>query len=757
MRFAGRLLIVLAAVLAAGTAGCGGMVRDVRLSLLTQGNRHHDLIGKVQPRLDQGRKVPSYHLMLLCEGYYQTRNYDRLLAAADALEASVKAGDRDYNGGDMSLYPDLYRARAYLDLGQYDRALEHATRAEGQIRSNTWQQAQTVDVQGVLGLAHALQGNLDAAHRNADAIYEVFNFMTMIGPERQAARARIYMATREFDKALEAIQDPSAKANVVFRMFYDEAFQEIPKYFILNKSLYETGRVDEAKKGYDRLLAHPQIRQLGGIYWIVLYDRARIASGEGNEAEAVELLERAAQVVESQRASINTEAGRIGFVGDKQAIYQSLVARLLAQNQTEAAFEYVERAKARALVDLLASQKSFSAGAGRTAEVQSKLDELRQAEAELAALAPPEADAAEARTRGIAVKLRQDLAAAAPEAASLVTVSAPTVAEIRALLAPDEALVEYYYSDDGLWAFVVTKDGLEAKKLGRAGLEQNVLNLQAALSSAAGKDPAARGRALYTQLFAPVSDGLRQTRLIVVPHGVLHYVAFNALHSGSGYLIDRYTLRVLPSASVLGFLRSRKDRQSRGALVLGNPDLGDPAFDLRFAESEAVSVGNLAPGATVLLRKEATKAAVESSGADYGRLHLATHGVFDAGRPLDSALLLAPSPGDDGRLRVADLYALHLDADLVTLSACETAMGQVASGDDVVGFTRGLLYAGASSVVSSLWQVDDQATRDLMVRFYTNLRTMDKQAALRQAQLAIKRSKPHPYYWAAFVLTGNAE
>jgi CHAT domain-containing protein len=97
-----------------------------------------------------------------------------------------------------------------------------------------------------------------------------------------------------------------------------------------------------------------------------------------------------------------------------------------------------------------------------------------------------------------------------------------------------------------------------------------------------------------------------------------------------------------------------------------------------------------------------------------------------------------------------------LNADLVTLSACETALGKVATGDDVVGFTRGFLYAGARSLISSLWQVDDQATRDLMVAFYSNLQSMTKDEALRQAQLKVKKQYQHPYYWAAFVLTGSA-
>jgi CHAT domain-containing protein len=101
-----------------------------------------------------------------------------------------------------------------------------------------------------------------------------------------------------------------------------------------------------------------------------------------------------------------------------------------------------------------------------------------------------------------------------------------------------------------------------------------------------------------------------------------------------------------------------------------------------------------------------------------------------------------------------DIYSLRLSADLVTLSACETALGKVNPGDDVVGLIRGFLYAGASSIVASLWQVDDAATSELMDRFYTALTKTDKREALRKAQIDMMKKYEHPFYWAAFQLTG---
>jgi CHAT domain-containing protein len=207
---------------------------------------------------------------------------------------------------------------------------------------------------------------------------------------------------------------------------------------------------------------------------------------------------------------------------------------------------------------------------------------------------------------------------------------------------------------------------------------------------------------------------------------------------------------------VLRFLRAPQAASRAGILALGNPDLGDPKMDLRFAEEEALAVVQKVPQSRALVRKEASESALRRFGAAFSYLHFATHGEFNADAPLESALLLAKDERADGLLTVNKLYSLRLDADLVTLSACETGLGKVASGDDVVGLTRGFLYAGASTVVASLWKVDDRATAALMTRFYDELRSGDKREALRAAQLATREKFLHPFFWAAFQLTGSA-
>ena len=748
----------LLASLAPGLGGCS-LSEDLYVGKLAQGNRHHELIEHLEQKLDRGEYVPTKRLLFLCGAYYHVRRYDQLLSTSDLMAKQISNGDSNWTGDDLTVYPYQFRAKAYLDLGQYSKAIQEASAAydllhqENREKQNLYK-SQAIEILGILGVAYSMVGRVDKAREILDLLRRPDLNAEMLRPARSTALARIHIANGEFGKALRQIRSPGAEVGGYLKVWYDTTFQDMPKKFILSKCLYETGHVDEARKHYDQLLGHPRIRQLGGIYWLALFDHARIARADGNVVEAIGLLGQAVDVVEQQRGSITTEAGRIGFVGDKQAVYHELVSVLLTEGRHAEAFEYVERSKARALVDLLASQKKIAAPGADSDRADTMLRRLAKAEHDLRILGDPRDKHGDDRTRGVIVGLKQELSAKAPELASLVTVTNAPAREIQAMLAPDEALLEYYYSDKEFFVFILTREGLAAQKLSRPGLEENARAFREAVSRSRSTDYLRSSQALHGQLIRPTAGLLAGKKLIVVPHGVLHYVPFAALHSGGEYVIDRHSIRVLPSASVMKFLKERQ-AGAGGLLALGNPDLGKPKLDLPSAQQEAVSIAKMVKGSKVLLRKDATETSVKRQGGRFAMLHFATHGTFRPDRPLNSALLLARDAENDGLLRVAELYSLRLNADLVTLSGCETALGKVANGDDVVGFTRGLLYAGTSSIVSSLWKVPDKATRDLMVDFYGNLSKTDKQEALRQAQLRTKERHPHPYYWAAFVLTGR--
>jgi CHAT domain-containing protein len=225
---------------------------------------------------------------------------------------------------------------------------------------------------------------------------------------------------------------------------------------------------------------------------------------------------------------------------------------------------------------------------------------------------------------------------------------------------------------------------------------------------------------------------------------------------GDQYVVDRFSLRITPSASALVYLKTDKPEKPGRLLALGNPDLGDSRYDLPQAQAEALGVAQMFPNSRALLGRDATKDAVRKLGSAFSILHFASHGTFDSDAPLNSGLSLAGPSEAVGRLTVTDLYALRLDAQLVTLSACDTGLGKILNGDDVIGLTRGFLHAGARSVMASLWSVDDSATAQLMISFYRELDSHGMREALRLAQINTRAAHPEPLYWAAFEVMGSA-
>jgi CHAT domain-containing protein len=266
-------------------------------------------------------------------------------------------------------------------------------------------------------------------------------------------------------------------------------------------------------------------------------------------------------------------------------------------------------------------------------------------------------------------------------------------------------------------------------------------------------------------LIAPVAEtGLLagKTRLILVPHAELQYLPFAALIDTSGrFLVQRYELAMTPSASVWIALGDRPAGPAGAGVLAFAPRLGT----LPGASQEVATIQRLAGAdAQVLTGGAATESAFRRLGPSRRVLHLATYGVLNKQNPLFSFVKLAPDGAEDGRLEVHEVFGLHLAADLVVLSACQTGLGSgaladVPAGDDWVGLTRAFLHAGARHVVATLWAVDDWATAALMERFYgPPYVAVEPARALAESQRALLATpaSAHPFYWAGFVAVGGA-
>ena len=751
---------LLALVLAAPAWALSG---NEQVSLAGAGKFDQLALGIEQMVGREPMKVADWHA--LCFAYSRIKRYSRILDCLNNLEKALAGRDkRSRLFGLDDATPTVYqmRAEALIELGQYEQAMAQTERVLAWFRD---EQSDDLDIKinalAARSLASGLMGKRADAEKYAAELDAVP--MSMLGGDyigaKSLALARVNMALGRWQKTLDALaQDrtlglrsflDNLASGAFLRGINNWVWIELPRGFMQNKALFELGRLDEAKLGYDRMLGVPQMAANGEIYWLVLLDRARIAVTENQLELAADLYAKAASVVEQQRASINTEANKIGFVGDKQAIYAGLVEVQFKLGRYAAGFETMERAKSRALVDMLASRSTFVTPKRAhldAAQIQKVMDRLGQEDLDArqqidVSLTPRSIAAA----RVLATELPPDLA-------SLVSVSALDVAEVQSLLGADEALLMYFAHGTRLYATLVQRGTVSGVAIDSLGLEAEVRKLRENLQKQ--DEVAPQLKALYTRLIAPLAGSLNVNRLTIVAHGALHYLPFAALNDGKQDLIDRFNLRMLPSASVLKYLRPAQSDKLEHMLILGNPDLNNAAYDLPGAQLEAEKLAEHFAAQNLLLRKKASKTAFNALAGDASFIHVASHGQFDAAKPLHSGLILAPDAQNDGRLSVSDLYQLQLDAEMVTLSACETGLGAVANGDDVVGLTRGFLYAGASTVIASLWQVDDDATAYLMMRMYEHIQRGGRRDALRQAQLETRAKFAHPVYWASFYLTG---
>jgi CHAT domain-containing protein len=367
-------------------------------------------------------------------------------------------------------------------------------------------------------------------------------------------------------------------------------------------------------------------------------------------------------------------------------------------------------------------------------------------------------------------------------------------------------LLAYWVGSRETLVWVVTPDGaIEVRRvpIEAARLEALVVAASSGPASAVAPPTPANGqpigvptppgesrgrelRELYTLLIAPVRSILQRagaTRLTVIPHGPLFRVSFAALQDERGhYLVEGYELHYAPAAGVLRFTeRNRHGGSAQTALLVADPalpsaTLGETLPPLPGARQEVADAARrMGPKAELLTGRQATEARVRELLAGRDLLHFATHGIVSDRDALGSYLALAPSGTDeasDGRLTSAEIYGLNLSADLVVLSACRSGAGQI-TGDGIIGLTRGFFYAGAPSVMATLWDVADAPSQFLMRRFYTHWRAGGtKVGALRAAQLdliralragTVKAQTPfgpatlpeRPEYWAAFVLLGE--
>jgi hypothetical protein len=383
---------------------------------------------------------------------------------------------------------------------------------------------------------------------------------------------------------------------------------------------------------------------------------------------------------------------------------------------------------------------------------------------------PPARDGWREQTQGLERRLRrlEDRLSATRGLGGLF--ATPADAEsVQQRLSPAEALVQYFFAGDELVAFVVRDRQIRAfLDLGSADdvaqlVERFHFQIARAVARAAWPEIPDTGLMedvefelgeLHRLLLSPLAEALEgAARLVIVPHGALHVVPFHALHDGRQYVLDEREVAYAPSASLMLRLIERGG-PAPGALaaplVVGVPDREAPLI-----EQEAAAVAGVFRKPRVLTGPEATAERFAELAPGSGLIHLACHGRFSATNPMLSGLKLA-----DRWVTVRDLYGLRLPGAVVALSGCDTGRGALAGGDEMMGLARAFFVAGASALVLSLWPVNDESAAILMASAYRLWQNDGAArgtlaAALRKAQCELRRKRPHPAYWAPFLVMGN--
>ncbi len=728
---------------------------------------------------------------------------EALAELGEALEAFRALGDRRWQG---TVFHEL--GSIYYGLGDWSQAAAHYQQAL-KLQREVGDRAQEASTLINLGLVASHLGRLREAfedHQRALALKRE------VGDGWGEGRA-----LTQLGRSALALGDTAAALDALSRAV--ERLRAVGSRADEAEALRSRGEVflglGQPEKGLEDLRAALALDQSAGYPAGEGEAEHALAQGEhrlGHAAEARAHAAAALALFEGLRTRVG-DPDLLASLSDREHHAYELQLELLMEAHRadpgagfdRQALESSERARARTLVELLGE-----AGVEAGPEVDPALLERRKsllsrlsAKAERSARQPAgDPRRADLEAEQSALLRDLDLVDAeirerSPGYASLTEPRPLSTAGIQALLDPGMLLLSYALGEQRSYLWAVTPEAVASFELpGRAEIEPLARRLHQELSAfdvETRRREALDAAALGRLLLGPVADRLGGRRLVVVADGALQYVPFAVLVSPgepAEPLIVRHEIVELPSASALAVQRSvlaRRPPAPKRLAVLADPvfDASDPrvkpappvqraaaaergsSFErLPASRQEAEAIAALAPAgeSLVALDSAASKELVLSGRlADYRIVHFATHGVIDAEHPALSGLVLSRVGPDgsprEGFLHLRDIYNLRLDADLVVLSGCRTALGKETHGEGMIGLTRGFLYAGARRVVASLWPVEDQATAALMRRLYGALwkTGLAPAAALREAQLEIRRERRwrDPYYWAGFVLEGD--
>ena len=524
------------------------------------------------------------------------------------------------------------------------------------------------------------------------------------------------------------------------------------------------------------------------------YIKGLLSEAAGQGDAALKWYLRAVELLEKDRSFLYDERTRGTFVEDKVEFYYTAILNLLDRHRIRDAFELMERSRSRVMSDLLATKNIALSSLnerllyanmlqlrGEIAQLQACLFSARNAKKVTADCRSLPVDVTNNKTvsrgaalvdavdtqAGINISALQTLleqrqknyqtilgrmAEDTPKLAHLLISEPVKLKTLQKTLARDKSeMIAYLSLESQLLIWHIGPDSIQVRSvfLPRSVLQDKIERVRKSLVDPKRAYDEKTAYELYLYLISPVVQWIKSDHLVIVAHEDLHYLPFQALPiaPGADYLGEKYQLSYAPGATVLASLAPAGKLLNPRLLAIADPSL-------QYAPTEVAAIGQRYSGPVI---KDALpmEADVRKWTAGKELLHLAVHGRFTGTEPLLSYLYFQAGQGDDGKLTAAEMYGLPLDdARLVVLSACETGNVRATHANEVIGMMRGLLFAGADSLLLSAWKIDDQATAQWMQAFYDAAEQQPPAAAARAAIRTLRTNAHyrHPYYWSPFLL-----
>jgi CHAT domain-containing protein/Tfp pilus assembly protein PilF len=706
----------------------------------------------------------------------------------------------------------------YLEMGIHDQALEYLEKAlsiDKQFGSN---EDIAKDLNSI-GVAFRRKGlislNKEDFNKAIDYFKQCLKLAKEIGDIKTeikvlnnigsifAEEANIFTEKEKYIEAMKYFESALKKA---------EEKQDLREIGIVLTNIgfvyYNQGNYEESSKSLDRVIKLDYESMGGDFLWEALLYKGDSHVRQNKFDEAIKDYEDSINIIENIRSTINLEELKAKFLGTDKRIepYQNLINLFVTLHDSETqkyyaqeAFKFLEKAKARAFLDNLElSSIDITQGVDpelliREKEVMKNYLNLRR-KFLAAEFAPEEKNTIleqlkekEDEMKALKLEMRTQSPAYAAINPEIITIK-----EIQeTLLDNNIAFFEYIIGKDQSYAFVVTKKDLKIFPIpARDEVKKSVSNYLKVISDKDNKNFQA-GYELFNTLISPGLEKNIKT-IIFIPDDILNFLPFETLITNKekkDWLIKNYKIAYAPSVSSLKEIIKRKESSGRkpqkDILALGDPYFGSPEtesnristlralysndsinlFRLKYSGLEVDIISTLFSKSKqkIFLRENASEEQLKNNNlAEYKIVHFATHSIIDDKTPAQSSIVLSlyQDPNEDGLLQTREIYNLKLNSDLVTLSACDTGLGELIHGEGIEGLNRAFFSAGTSAVLMSLWAVNDQASCQLMERFYRHLKSSESiMDALRNVKLEMIDSGvlSHPYYWAGFIVSGKAD